>query len=159
MTLIADPGHENANSYATLAEADAFHATRGGDDRWTDRTALQKQGALIRATDFIDANYVFKSVRNTADQPLEAPRYPSADLDARLVKATILLAVHMLDGDANERKDRAVESETKRLEGVGSTSTQYAKKERDPYPLITKTLSAIAKPRSAQVGTIRMVNP
>jgi hypothetical protein len=57
MSLVATPGASNANSYATVAEADAYHATRLHSETWLDATASEKTAALIMATRLLDAFY------------------------------------------------------------------------------------------------------
>ncbi len=44
----------SANSYVTLAEANAYFETTPDDSTWTDKTDDQKNRALISANRFID---------------------------------------------------------------------------------------------------------
>lgn len=70
MPLIATPGAANANSYVTVAEADAFAAERLNSDAWTSATVLQKEAALITATRYIDALAApYKKLYPTATPP------------------------------------------------------------------------------------------
>jgi len=57
MSLVATPGASNANSYATVAEADAYHVTRLHSETWSDASATEKTAALIMATRLLDAYY------------------------------------------------------------------------------------------------------
>lgn len=160
MTIITSPGAPDANAYAGVAEASAFYAARG-EVEWSEYTIQQCEAALIKATDYIDAHYTFKSVRETDQQALEAPRYGDAGIiSPTLKKATILLALHMLTEAYNAKPERLIASEEKTLDGVGSTSTTYADTTpSDPFPLVTATLSRIANRSSGGVGVIRMINP
>ena len=57
MTIVATPGASTANSYVTIAAADAFAETDHGPDvdRWRNATAMLKEAALKRATRELDA--------------------------------------------------------------------------------------------------------
>jgi hypothetical protein len=55
MTLVTTPGAANADSYATVAEADAYFLTRG-ITAWTGADAV-KEPALRRATTYLDNQY------------------------------------------------------------------------------------------------------
>lgn len=160
MTIITTSGALDANAYAGVADASAFYAQRG-EVKWSDYTLEQGEAALIKATDYIDAHYIFKSVRETAQQALEAPRYGDGGIiSPTLKKATILLALHMLTEDYNAKSDRLIAAEEKTLDGVGSTSVTYADTTPfDPYPLVTATLSRIANRSIGGGGVIRMINP
>ena len=147
-----------ANSYASIEQADLFHDERA-NEAWLTASDEAKSASLIRATDYIDSAYVFKSVRALDDQPLECPRFGEETLNHRLVKATMLLALDMLANPLVVSEESEIVSESKSLEGVGSKSTTYRAKGSDPYPFITKMLAPIAARRSASVGIITMVRP
>ena len=68
-------GVANANSYASVAAADAY-ATDRGIDNWISQTTTEKQRALIKATDYLEAVYreAWKGYRVTATQGLSWPR-------------------------------------------------------------------------------------
>lgn len=55
MTVEDGTGLANSNSYASIAEADAFFADRGSED-WEGSDA-EKEYALIAASDYIDARF------------------------------------------------------------------------------------------------------
>lgn len=50
MALVSDPTSPSFNSYASLAEADAYHATRLHNTTWTGAVTGTKESALIWAT-------------------------------------------------------------------------------------------------------------
>lgn len=54
--LTTTPGDALADSYATLAEADAWHEARG-NAAWADLTEAVREQALRRATTWVDATY------------------------------------------------------------------------------------------------------
>lgn len=55
MALDATVGGPNANSYLTVAEADAYFATRLFSSLWTAAVTATKEAALIQATRMLDA--------------------------------------------------------------------------------------------------------
>jgi hypothetical protein len=78
MPLIATPGAADANSYLSVAEADAIAAEVGlGRDAavWDAAEDADKAKALIRATSEVDAYVGFAGVRWATDQALLFPRY------------------------------------------------------------------------------------
>lgn len=76
MTLVVEDGTglDNANSYASLAQGDAYHETSLYADVWTNATSEQKQLALAFATKLIDMHWIFRSGRTTTTQALDWPR-------------------------------------------------------------------------------------
>lgn len=108
-----------ANSYASIADADAYHAERGG--AWTG-TDAQKTAALLKATAYLDGKYRsrWKGYRvQPVTQALEWPRssvefdgysfrnsyravasnyYPTNVIPPEIVAATCELAVRALAG-------------------------------------------------------------
>lgn len=73
VTIIATKGASNANSYVTLAEADAYFTARLDCAQWTDSSNDDKRRALIMATRAVDA-LTFKYARETTTQSLAFPR-------------------------------------------------------------------------------------
>lgn len=73
MTLIATPGASNANSYITVADADAYFATRPFSDDWTVLLTAVKESALISATTRLDT-YDYVGIVVTSTQALKWPR-------------------------------------------------------------------------------------
>lgn len=75
-TLIATPAGATANSYATVAEADAYHDSRLHRTDWaaTGSDADTKTVALIMATRTMDALFVWAAWPTTTTQVLQWPR-------------------------------------------------------------------------------------
>jgi hypothetical protein len=100
-TLVATAGAENANAYATQADADAWLEFRIGAGAWDGYSDELKAQALASATRDLDT-LDFWGRRATESQALEWPRdvsgtpiadlYDTDDLPADLVAATIELA-------------------------------------------------------------------
>lgn len=74
LTLIATPGASNANSYATVAEGDAYHEAHLYASAWTDADAATKAIALVMAARLLDSMYEWDQYRTSSEQALEWPR-------------------------------------------------------------------------------------
>jgi hypothetical protein len=83
LTLIKEDGTGNAdaNSYASVADADAFHEGHLYASAWMAATAEKKAAGLVMATRLIDAEYQFGGVKTTDSQALLWPRYRCVDPD------------------------------------------------------------------------------
>lgn len=77
MAIVVEDGTglDNAESYGSVVEADAYF-TKRGVVRWTDTTTQQKEIALINATETIDLllGLVFIGVKLKENQALQFPR-------------------------------------------------------------------------------------
>ena len=75
MALNTETGGAAAESYSTVAQADAYHAARG-NTLWAPLTTTEKEQALRRATDYM-AVYAgrWKGIRTSLAQALDWPRY------------------------------------------------------------------------------------
>lgn len=73
-------GMSNANSYLSRDNANTYHADRL-NDLWTDSDDAVKDAALIKATQFLDAEYggKFKGSKKVATQALMWPRVEATD--------------------------------------------------------------------------------
>lgn len=99
-------GLVDADSYASVAYADAYHAARG-NTAWAALTTSAKEIALRNGTAYIDANYSFLGQKNTQAQALQWPRYgayidnflwPSDELPPDLLKAACEMALRASAG-------------------------------------------------------------
>ena len=90
MALIVTPGASNANSYATLIEADAYHDTRLHNAEWTAAGDATKEAALIWATRELDANFCWYGRKATEEQSLDWPRYGMYDKDGYSIDSDIV---------------------------------------------------------------------
>jgi len=73
-TVVETPGAANANSYLSVAEADAYFDTRLAATVWTGSTTTIKQTALIMATRLMDKLWDWVSIRTDTIQYLDWPR-------------------------------------------------------------------------------------
>ncbi|PZQ46173.1 MAG: hypothetical protein DI551_05700 [Micavibrio aeruginosavorus] len=105
----------DADSYVSVAEADAYFTSRG-IDAWAGATSV-KESALVRATDYVEQTYDgrWKGERVSSDQSLSWPRYdvcvdgyyiPMAAIPKQLVRAVCELAVKALSSDLNPDIDK-----------------------------------------------------
>lgn len=141
-TIVVEDGTglPNANSYVTVAEAEAYIETRLNSAEWTDASADLKAIAVLNATRSIDVNMEWAGYRATQAQALDWPRiyvpdsrysmdhwvrdplapigiygptYPSDEVPARIKEATAELAAEFL------KTDRAAEWDAKGISSVG----------------------------------------
>jgi hypothetical protein len=80
MTIIATPGAVDANSYLTVAEADAYHAARLHNTAWTTADEATKESALQWATRVLDRES-WVGCRTNESQGLRWPRTEVYDQD------------------------------------------------------------------------------
>ena len=86
MTLTTTAGDAAATSYASLAQAAAYHTARG-NSTWTGTDAL-KEAALIRATQWLDGRYGHRwpGIRwKLRLQALDWPRVDAYDRDGSIL--------------------------------------------------------------------------
>lgn len=124
MALIVEDGTglANADSYVSVADADIY-ASAMGHFAWTDVavTVEQKEVALRRATQYIDAEYTFRGSVLDPDQALEWPREEYSWPIRAVVHACCELAVRGLSTALLSDVDA---SSVKR-EKVGQIETEY----------------------------------
>ena len=84
LTLIKEDGSgvADANAYASVADADAYHDGHLYATAWNGATAEKKTAALVMATRLIDSLFQFNGVRTKATQALQWPREDCSDPDA-----------------------------------------------------------------------------
>lgn len=109
-TLVATPGSASANSYCTVAEANAYHDSHGFATTWTSASTADKTVALIWATRLLDATYNWVASVVDGVQALKWPRWavmdahdydyiPTTTIPQELKNATAELARQLLVSD------------------------------------------------------------
>jgi hypothetical protein len=73
VALVSDPSLAGFNSYSSVADADAYHATRLHNTAWTGALTATKEAALIWSTRNLDS-LEWKGFRTVIDQAHEFPR-------------------------------------------------------------------------------------
>jgi len=81
MVIEDGSGREDADSFISVEEADAYHQRRG-NEYWIAASAANKEAALVRACDYIEQGYsrLLHGARSTSWQRLSFPRYGIEDL-------------------------------------------------------------------------------
>ena len=97
LTLIKEDGtgKADANSYANVADGDAYHYGHLYGTAWTGATADQKAAALVMASRLIDAEYQFNGLRTVGSQALQWPRVNCLDPDKAPIP--VLTSLLLLD--------------------------------------------------------------
>ncbi|HEY9175031.1 MAG TPA: DnaT-like ssDNA-binding protein [Verrucomicrobiae bacterium] len=170
LTLIQEngTGKVDANSYATVADGDAYHEGHLYASAWTAATTANKEKALVFATRLIDAEFRFKGVKASSAQALQWPRAECRDPDgaddlasdavpSAVVNATCELARELLVKD----RTAAPAGEGLKYLNVGSTQTGYDK--TDTPPVISRVaqamlakLGSLLKAKSGAVNLVRV---
>jgi hypothetical protein len=117
VVLIATPGAANANTYATLSEANTYHESHVASAAWDAATDDQKNRALVQATRELDAYLLWDGFASSTTQALAWPRTGLSDPDTgasvsgttlpdRLIYATSEQARLLLAGDRAAELDQ-----------------------------------------------------
>jgi hypothetical protein len=95
LTLIKEDGtgKADANSYADVADGDAYHDGHLYASAWTGAAADRKAAALVMASRLIDSQFQFNGTRTSASQALQWPRAECRDPDRGLLTLSALLPV------------------------------------------------------------------
>ena len=170
LTLIKEDGtgKADANSYAAVADGDAYHDGHLYASAWTAATTENKEKALVFATRLVDAEFRFKGVKANTTQALQWPRSDCRDPDgddylasdavtSAVVQATCEMARELLVKD----RTAAYAGEGLKYLNVGSTQTGYDK--TDTPPVITRVaqamlakLGSLLKAKSGAVNLVRV---
>lgn len=172
MALVTTPGAEDADSYAAVAEADAYFLARGVAT-WTGTTTA-KENALRVGTAYLDNQYrgEWPEIRTDQDQALAWPRTGVYDTDGYLiasdeipvqvVNATCEAALLALTGVSLEPVLTRGNAIKRTVDKVGplSQEIEYADGASglDRFTVIEGLLRGLVRSaRGASVGTVRLV--
>jgi hypothetical protein len=86
-------GKADANTYALVADADAFHEAHLYATTWTGASTADKEKALAMATRLIDGSFQFHGFKRFSSQALQWPRRECRDPDATNGVVPVLLFV------------------------------------------------------------------
>ncbi|WP_373379900.1 DnaT-like ssDNA-binding protein [Cupriavidus nantongensis] len=163
MTIDTNPGSPTADSYVSVAEADAYWSKRPGS-AWGAAAEAAREGALVRATGYVDATYDWRGTRATAVQALDWPRYDvvldgypldGTTIPARVKDAVCEMALKALAGDisADVSPQQVVE------QTVGPITRKFAPNERNggqkQYPYVDSLLRGLVSGGSGQIRLTR----
>ncbi len=95
LTLVKEDGtgKADANSYAAVADGDAYFEGHLYASAWTAATAATKAAALVMATRLVDSQFQFNGFRANETQALQWPRERCPDPDRNLVTSSPLSPV------------------------------------------------------------------
>lgn len=149
MTLIATAGSASANSYATRAQADAYHQTHLYNATWLAADDWQREAALIWATRLLDAQVEWVGQKISSVPALRWPRAGVTDQDGWalasetiptfLVQATAELARRLLLEDRTGERSIGMTSVT-----AGSVTVEFDK--HDVPPVLPPAVRAMVEP-------------
>jgi hypothetical protein len=74
--IITTPGASDANSYASIAEADAYNSSRPQGASWAALTQVEKESALKYSALLLDASFVWTGIATGATVPPLGPTDP-----------------------------------------------------------------------------------
>ncbi|MGO4326739.1 DnaT-like ssDNA-binding protein [Cupriavidus sp. 2TAF22] len=145
-------GKPDANSYVSVAEADAYHADRG-NTAWASATA--KEAKLINATAYADSMYRFQGQAAGTTQALEWPRAGVTGIPKRVKDAVCELALRALAGPlaADVKPDQVTETT------VGPITKKYGAQRNDGrvrYPLVDGLLRPLLLVTGGNVPLLRV---
>lgn len=166
-------GKSDANSYCSIAYADAYHADVTGSADWAGATESAKQSALLRATQYLDLQYGswWRGYRangfgadDDTEQALDWPRIQAYDQDGwpydedtlptRLLQATCEMALAFLKGDdplATIADPGALASESVTVGPIRESKTYIGGK---PYGYVYRKIDALIRPLITDGGEI-----
>lgn len=154
-------GMADANTYAWVADGDAYHDGHLYAAAWTGATVDSKGKALVMATRTIDALFRFNGAKREATQALQWPRIECRDPDSEsgtmaglflakwgfldetkvppvVVQATCEFARELLEAD---RTDNPMGEGLKSLQITGALRIDFDPKDRQPpIPRLVQTL-------------------
>ena len=180
LTLIKEDGtgKVDANSYADVAEGDAFHEAHLYATDWAGATSTNKAIALVMATRLIDAQFQFNGFKRFNAQSLQWPREKCVDPDRyegftvglllsggrfvdndkvpkAVADATCEMARELLIAD----RTAAPPGEGLKYQNVGPDQTGYDKS--DTRPVISHVAQAMLAKYGAQIksksGMVQLV--
>lgn len=126
MLIVEDgTGLSNAESYVSVADADAYHSAMGNSS-WATGDTAAKEAALRRGTQYLDAHYSFAGEPLTETQALEWPRVGYGWPVVALKAATCELALRARSGALYA--DEAPAPVTR--ETVGPITVEYGNSDR-----------------------------
>lgn len=161
LTVETGSGSATAESYASVAAADAYWLVRDNPEGWSGEEATTgvKEAALRKATQFIDATYQrrWRGVRTNEIQALAWPRSNVEDVDGytiasnamptKLLEATFeaaLLHITETDGLMPDVDQRGIGRERVRVGPIEEDITFVGESDGQPvFTLVERLLSGL----------------
>ena len=146
MAITATPGDANANSYATIAVADAYNEARMFTAIWETATDAMKEAALRQATRLLDSSFRWTGKTASEDQALawpmegqisrngfEIPISGAKSIPRELKEATSEFARQLIEADRtadNEAQKQGITSVKAGPVTIGFTDRESGDRER-----------------------------
>ncbi len=171
LTVIKETGVglADANSYASVADGDAYFEGHLYATAWTGATSEAKAAALVMATRLIDAQFQFLGCRANESQALQWPREECPDPDRGSRTWTVLgprvsncvpsdsVPAAVVQATCEEARELIIEDRTAAPPGEGlgtvingSLTTKYSKS--DTRPIISHVAQAMLAKYGALIG-------
>jgi hypothetical protein len=181
MVLVKEDGSgkPDANTYALVADADAFHEGHLYATAWTGASTANKEKALVLATRLIDASYQFNGGKTKSTQALQWPREGAIDPDRLALAQNILSTVlssyfesdkipkALVDATCEMAREVLVADRTDTPDGeglshvglVGTVNVTFDKRDRQPIisRLAQAMLSKLGTLLRSEAGTARLI--
>lgn len=148
-TIDATVGGTSANSYVTLAEADAYWADHYHSSAWDALADDDKNKLLIMATRNLDNWVIWEGSRSDEEQALRLPRYGMTDCDNYQIDGDVIptnvkyatheLAAHLISFNPSAEPDTKGFSKIK----VDVIELEIDKMDRDSVTVIPDTVSKL----------------
>lgn len=169
MSLIVETGEglANANSYASIAEANAYFLERN-DAEWAALTDSAKGASLINATEFLDSTFAdaYSGSKSTYEQALQWPRIDAIsdrfDLASNIVPREIKIATYQMALRASRGKPLvADQSQRVKREKVDVLEIEYqdSSSPAEVYSYVNSILKPILSqaPSNGSFNQVRIV--
>lgn len=171
-TLVVEDGTglEDANSYATLEEADALHADEVHSAAWAATAEDSRKKALVTATRMLDQFVEWNGYKKTEDQALQWPRTDCPDPDRAggrefmpddevpkfLVRAVCFYALAVLSQNPEVQPSGQGLSDFE-LTGVMSVSFDLSTRPEMVPEWVQLELLRYGRPASTRSGTVKLL--
>jgi hypothetical protein len=167
-----------ANSYADLADGNAYHDGHLYASAWTGASDDQKAVALVMASRLIDAEFQFNGTRTNAVQGLQWPRAKCPEPDNVHVPLSVLLPIPydyvqydtvpkaVVEATCEMARAMLIEDRTAdplgeglKSTALGGNATTFDKTDRRPVltQLAQVLLAKYGSPMSAKSGAVRLM--
>ena len=117
-------GKPDANSYAAVADGDAYHDGHLYAAAWTAATSDNKAKALVMATRLIDECFKFNGLRRRSTQALQWPRLNCPDPDGTEAFAETLVPRPVIDATSELARELLKADRTEDPDGEGLKTWQ-----------------------------------
>ena len=164
-TLIATPGATDANTYATLVEANAYMDARLHVEAWTAASPDNRNKGLLWATAQLDDLVTWYGYKVSTSQALRWPRSGLYDVDGQSITSTAIpqflkdataeFAFHLLSEDRTLETNRDLEG-FKSLK-VGPLAIVVDPNTQKPIlPLSVQNIIRYYTPQGGEKSLVRM---